>query len=55
VQPLANHPAFRRADGLAQCGPGFGLTKPAFDLIEKGDLMEDPGDEPRGLLLGKYI
>lgn len=51
VKAAVNHPAFRCANCFAQGGACFGFTKPFFDLIEKGDLMEYPGDELRGLVL----
>ena len=39
------------ADGFAQDGAGSGFAKPALDLVEVGELAEDPGDEARGLVL----
>lgn len=52
VKATVDHPAFRCANCFAQGGACFGFTKPFFNLIEKGDLMEYPGDELRGLVLG---
>jgi hypothetical protein len=52
VKATMDHPAFRCANCFAQGGACFGFTKPFFDLIEKGDLMEYPGDELRGLVIG---
>jgi hypothetical protein len=47
-----DHAAFGGAHGLTQGGAGFGFAKPLFDVIEMGDLAQDPGDEPGRLLHG---
>jgi hypothetical protein len=51
-EPLVDHAAFGGAHGLAQGRAGFGFAQALFDVIEVGDLTQDPGDEPRGLLGG---
>ena len=40
-----NGVALGGADGFAQDGAGSGFAKPALDLVEVGELAEDPGDE----------
>jgi hypothetical protein len=37
------------AAGFPQRGSGVGFAKTVFDLVEKRDLAQDPGDEPWGL------
>ena len=40
------------AHGLAPDGAGVGFAELFLDLIEVGELAEDPGDEAGGLVLG---
>ena len=47
-----NGVALGGADGFAQDGAGSGFAKTTLDLVEVGELAEDPGDEARGLVLG---
>ena len=47
-----NGAALGGANGFAQDGAGLGFAKQALDLVEVGELAEDPGDETRGLVLG---
>ena len=47
-----DHAAFGGAHGVAQGGAGFGFAQPLLDVIEVGELAQDPGDEPRRLFGG---
>ena len=52
LEPPVDHAAFGGAHGLAQGGTGFGFAQAFLDVIEVGELPQDPGDEPRRLLGG---
>ena len=52
LDPLVDHAAFGGADGGSQGGASFGFTKAFLDVIEVGELTQDPGDEAWGLLTG---
>ena len=52
LEPPVDHAAFAGAHGLAQGGAGFGFTQAFLDVIEVGELTQDPGDEPRQLFGG---
>jgi hypothetical protein len=47
-----DHVAFGGAHGFTQCRTGFGVAQPVLDVIEVGELSEDPGDETRRLVHG---
>ena len=49
---LVNHAAFGGADGLAQGGAGLGFAQALFNVIEVGELTQEPTDEPRELFGG---
>jgi hypothetical protein len=38
--------------GFAQDGAGLGLAELTLDVVEMGELAEDPAEETRGLVLG---
>ena len=51
-EPTMDHAAFGGAHGSAQGGTGFGFAKAFFDIIEVGELAQDPANETRRLLGG---
>ena len=51
-EALMDHVAFGGAHGFSQGGTGFALSQAFFDVVEVGELTEDPGDEPGGLFGG---
>ena len=52
LESLVNDAAFGGADGLAQGGAGLGFAQALFNVIEVGELTQEPADEPRGLFGG---
>ena len=52
LEPTMDHAAFGGADGFAQGGAGFGFSQACLNLIEVGELKQDPGNESRRLVAG---
>ncbi len=44
--------ALRSADGFAKGGTGLGFTQLFLDVIEVGELAQDPANEARRLVFG---
>ena len=52
LEPTVDQAAFGGSHGLAKGGAGLGFSQTFFDLIEVGELAQDPGNESRGLIGG---
>ncbi len=53
LEPLVNHATLGSAHGLTQGGSGFAFAKALLDVIEVGELEQDPADDP-GRLFGGF-
>ena len=51
-EALMDGAALGGSDSFSHCGAGFGFAQAFFDVVEVGELTQDPGDEAGGLFGG---